>query len=403
MSLLSKRLQTSQTSGRSARIIAASAATSAHLHGAQRCWNRISANLKTSTLNSLGMRLARIPAGEFWMALSRIRPPIWPALSPDYEHDRLAALLTNSRSTGCGSPNRLPGVVHAVTIGHFKQFVAESAYRPKPERDGEGGWGYNSGNRLFRGAQARILVGATRAFRRTIVHPGAHVTWTMRWRFATGSATKRDATIAFRPKPSGSMPAVPAPLTRLSLRRSAGRARPSGQLIRRRNPAAIPQLGASSQWPAMTGTRSRAPVGSYEPNAPGDFTTSQAQRCWKWVARMVRARLLPPIAARLIRRGPIGTTCAFAGAGRGTRGALHAIVLSNWNTRTPRYVLSAFASHSMPPPAINSRPGAGRQVSAAVTGDSLPVARTAKAHSPHNPRPHSPYRRWPESRMPDTE
>ena len=82
------------------------------------------------------MQLARIPAGEFWMGNHESAADMARAF-PDYEPDRFdcAADELPRHKLRISRPFYLG--VHAVTIGEFQQFVADSGYVTEAERDDE--------------------------------------------------------------------------------------------------------------------------------------------------------------------------------------------------------------------------------------------------------------------------
>lgn len=66
--------------------------------------------------------------------------------------------------------------LHEVTRGQFRRFVQESGYRTEPERDGEGGWGWNTAARKFEGRDSKYNWQNT-SFAQTDEHPVVNVTW----------------------------------------------------------------------------------------------------------------------------------------------------------------------------------------------------------------------------------
>ena len=77
--------------------------------------------------NSVGMKMALIPAGKFLMGS--------PASENDGRKSELQHQVEISKPFNMG--------VHEVTIGQFRRFVKDQGYRTEAEKDGEGGWGYN--------------------------------------------------------------------------------------------------------------------------------------------------------------------------------------------------------------------------------------------------------------------
>ena len=95
-----------------------------------------------SLVNSLGMPLVRVPAGEFMMG-SDESPEVLAAAFPQYERKRFLKLDDEA-------PVHKVRITHAfylgqteVTVGQFRKFIEASGYVPESERDGTGGYGYN--------------------------------------------------------------------------------------------------------------------------------------------------------------------------------------------------------------------------------------------------------------------
>ncbi len=111
--------------------------------------------------NSIGMQLKLIPAGEFMMG------------SPEDEADR-------SDDEGPQHKVRITKPfyigIHEVTKGQFARFVADQSYKTEPERDGEGGWGYNESKNKFEGRDPKYTWKNT-GFTQTDDHPVVNVTW----------------------------------------------------------------------------------------------------------------------------------------------------------------------------------------------------------------------------------
>jgi len=92
--------------------------------------------------NSIGMKLVRIPAGEFMMGGQEPAEQLAGAFEayhrkPDYfndEYPRHRVRITRSFLLG----------QFEVTVGQFRQFVQATGYRTEAEEDGTGGWGYDA-------------------------------------------------------------------------------------------------------------------------------------------------------------------------------------------------------------------------------------------------------------------
>ena len=112
--------------------------------------------------SSAGVELVLIPAGEFLMG------------SPDSDSD----------ADGDEKPQRKVKITrpfylgkHEVTKGQFAKFVAAKSYKTEPERDGEGGWGYNPATGKFEGRKPQYTWRSTGWTPYEDDHPVVNVTW----------------------------------------------------------------------------------------------------------------------------------------------------------------------------------------------------------------------------------
>src|SRR5205823_3586478 len=76
--------------------------------------------------NTLGMKFAPIPAGDFVMGSPHSDKEADPDEKPQHQ-----VRITRPFYLG----------VYEVTRGQFRRFVDEAGYRTEAERDGKGGWG----------------------------------------------------------------------------------------------------------------------------------------------------------------------------------------------------------------------------------------------------------------------
>ncbi|MFO0819485.1 MAG: SUMF1/EgtB/PvdO family nonheme iron enzyme [Pirellulales bacterium] len=98
------------------------------------------ARLGDVTTSPRGMKLAYVPAGQFWMGSDET-----------VEKLEAAGIAPGGVDTSDESPRHLVKItrpfymgIHEVTIGQFAKFVADTGYRTEAEVDGHGGWGYDS-------------------------------------------------------------------------------------------------------------------------------------------------------------------------------------------------------------------------------------------------------------------
>jgi formylglycine-generating enzyme required for sulfatase activity len=96
---------------------------------------------KREVVNSIDVRLVRIPAGEFLMGAEEPAEQLLGAFpahhrTPDdikEEYPRHRVRITRPFFLG----------KFEVTVGEYRRFVEDAGYRTEPETDGQGGWGFN--------------------------------------------------------------------------------------------------------------------------------------------------------------------------------------------------------------------------------------------------------------------
>lgn len=112
--------------------------------------------------NSIDMKLVLIPDGDYMMG------------SPGTERGRVRYVEGPQRRIWITEPFYLG--VYEVTVGQFRQFVEDADYQTEPERDGEGGWGWNKAKRIFEGRSPEYTW-RNPGFLQTDAHPVVNVTW----------------------------------------------------------------------------------------------------------------------------------------------------------------------------------------------------------------------------------
>ena len=125
--------------------------------------------------NSIGMVLARIPAGEFVMGRSA------PAddLAADfvaYERERIDQLGDEQPAHRVRITRSFDLAIHEVTISQFRRFVDQANYQTEAERDGTGGWGYNPTIAYFEGRKPEYSW-RNPGFVQAGDHPVVNVSW----------------------------------------------------------------------------------------------------------------------------------------------------------------------------------------------------------------------------------
>jgi formylglycine-generating enzyme required for sulfatase activity len=127
-----------------------------------------------TVVNSIGMRLVEIPAGEFMMGSGEDGAAIVAAFP---EHDR------DPKEFGDELPKHRVRITrpfllgtHEVTVGEFQAFVKATGYRTEAERDGTGGWGYDPTVGRCIGRDPRFTW-RDPGFEQTPRHPVLNVSW----------------------------------------------------------------------------------------------------------------------------------------------------------------------------------------------------------------------------------
>jgi len=92
--------------------------------------------------NTLGMKLALVPAGEFLMGNDE-SPEALAKAYPQYERRRFAELSDEAPVHRVRITRPFYLGQYEVTVGQFRKFLEASGYVPESVADGSGGYGYN--------------------------------------------------------------------------------------------------------------------------------------------------------------------------------------------------------------------------------------------------------------------
>jgi len=122
--------------------------------------------------NSIGMTLVLIPPGEFMMGSRESAEQMATAFDAEVEkftneYPRHRVTLTKPFYLG----------IYEVTRGKFAEFVADQNYKTEPERDGEGGLGWNDETGKLGAVRDPKFSWREAGFRQTDQHPVVNVTW----------------------------------------------------------------------------------------------------------------------------------------------------------------------------------------------------------------------------------
>jgi formylglycine-generating enzyme required for sulfatase activity len=111
-------------------------------------------------VDSIGMTLKLVPAGEFQMGSPNCDPD-----APSDETPQHRVRITKSFYLG----------MCPVTLGQFRRFVEAAGYRTEAEQDGEGGWGLDVA--FGKWTQSLKYTWRTPGFDQTDEHPVVTVSW----------------------------------------------------------------------------------------------------------------------------------------------------------------------------------------------------------------------------------
>lgn len=133
-----------------------------------------SENQPREITNSIGMKLVKIPAGEFLMGGQEPAEELSKAFSAYHrkpegfkdEYPRHRVRITKPFYLG----------KYEVTVGNFRQFVKDTGYKTEAERAGQGGWGYNPESGHCEGRRLQYNW-RNPGFPQTDDHPVLNITW----------------------------------------------------------------------------------------------------------------------------------------------------------------------------------------------------------------------------------
>ncbi|WP_354448354.1 formylglycine-generating enzyme family protein [Ottowia thiooxydans] len=293
-------------------------------------------------VNTLGMQMVRIPAGEFLMGnpfsvdeMARDFPAIERARLETQTDERPPHLVRISKPFLMAQ--------HELTVGQFRLFLASSGYVPESVADGTGGYGYRRDYDPARSARGDAFEGRdpryswqNPGFPQNEDHPVTNVTW-----------NDAQALADWLTRAEGVRYRLPTEAEwEYACRAGSTSHYPHGngteQLARTANTFDASTAALWPQWhsvaaPGDDGYAFTAPVGSFPPNALGLY--DMVGNVWEWVSDLHSDDYYaqspsqdpqgPTEGAVRVRRGgswhtwPVYARCGFR----------------NWNTASTRYTL----------------------------------------------------------------
>lgn len=226
-------------------------------------------------VNSIGLKMALIPSGEFMMGNGH---------SPDEEVKAFAPYVRMSEDFFKNEyPQHRVRItrpfylgMHEVTVGQFRQFVNATGYKTDAEKDGNGAEGYDGGTFLKDNADYSWR-NAGAGFPQTDEHPVVNVTWNDAVAFCDWLSRKEDKTYRLPTEAEWEYACRAGTTTRYH----------SGDdpetLAQVGNVADTTTKGEFSDWvtiQATDGYAFTAPVGKFRPNAFGLY--DMHGNAWEW-------------------------------------------------------------------------------------------------------------------------
>ncbi len=291
---------------------------------------------KTIT-NTLGMKLNRIPAGEFLMGCNESKDSLKKAF-PQYDPMRIELLADEFPAHKVRITKSLYVGVHEVSIAQFKKYIELSGHKTDAESDGTGGWGYNPKSNAFEGRKLEYSW-RNPGFPQQDTHPVVDVTWFDAVRFCEWLSQKEGAKYRLPTEAEWEYACRAGTTTRYNNGDDPEALTKSAAFYDAETRKIFPDwtkyaTNSSDSFPYT------APVGSFKPNAWGlhDMHGNVWEWCSDWHDDNYYAKSPtddpqgPDDGEVKVRRGGSWHTWPFY-----CRSSFR-----NWNTRTTRYVLVGF-------------------------------------------------------------
>jgi formylglycine-generating enzyme required for sulfatase activity len=228
--------------------------------------------------NAAGMKLVRIPAGEFLMGGQEPAEQLArdfaayrrPAQYFHDEYPRHRVRITRPFYLG----------KYEVTVGQFRQFVHETGFRTESEVDGTGGWGYNPTTGKCEGRRPCYSWRST-GFPQTDDHPVVNVSWHDAAAFCRWLSRKEGKIYRLPTEAEWEYGCRAGTATRYANGNDPERLSEVARVTGDRGRTKFPHVQQMVISPGEPG-HFTAPVGSYRPNAWGLY--DMHGNVWEWCA-----------------------------------------------------------------------------------------------------------------------
>jgi formylglycine-generating enzyme required for sulfatase activity len=215
--------------------------------------------IQNEIVNSIGMNLKLIPAGEFLMG------------SPNSDRDAYYDEKPQHR-VRITEPFYLG--IHPVTVGQYRRFVDATGYRTEAEKDGKGCWGWDTG--ASKEVQNPKFTWRSPGFDQTDDHPVVNVSWNDAKAFCDWLSQQEGQTYGLPTEAQWEYACRAGTTTRFSF----------GDDER--------TLGEYAWYSANSGSRTHA-VGEKKPNGLGLYDMHGNVRVWCW------DEVIEPLVAAIVR------------------------------------------------------------------------------------------------------
>jgi formylglycine-generating enzyme required for sulfatase activity len=252
-------------------------AGSARAGGQEPATKATGADAPPSVTNTVGMKLVKIPAGEFVMGDNDTLEEL-ARVYPRYRGPRID-VLTDEPPHKIRITRPFYMGAHEVTIGQFKRFVADTGFKTEPERDGTGGWGIDLKNKVWSDGRRKEYSWRNPGFPQGDDHPVVNITWADAVEFCRWLSRKEGATYRLPTEAEWEYACRAGTNTRYHFGDDPAKLPEYANTYDASSARAFPEW---ADWAVKgdDGFPFTAPVGSFKPNAFGLY--DMHGNVWEW-------------------------------------------------------------------------------------------------------------------------